>query len=253
MLDIAHTKYNMSFGVLTNGSMLHKIQDVLVDYGSYCRVSLESACEETFNVYKRPKSADASFPRVINNVRNLVIARNEASSKLQVGYKFSLDKNNWRDISKAFPLAMELGVDSLQFKRIRNVPSELNAIETVRAMKIIMEGVRQYPNLRVLGVDLQPTVLECGCWLTPIHLLVDPEGYVALCCYYRQRPDWRETHCLGNMFKESLRELWYSQKHWDVLKKIDSRECNKYDCRFHYYNKLMRDLVVDGVGQLDFI
>jgi hypothetical protein len=34
---------------------------------------------------------------------------------------------------------------------------------------------------------------------------------------------------------------------------INTDDCNKYDCRFHSYNKMMRRLILEDIGQLHFV
>jgi hypothetical protein len=55
------------------------------------------------------------------------------------------------------------------------------------------------------------------------------------------------------MFQKDLQDIWFSQEHWSKVSSIDIEDCNKYDCRFHYYNELMYNLVIEDVGQLAFI
>ena len=47
--------HGVHFGILTNGTNLTKqLQEKLVKFGSYCRISIESALEKTFDYYKKP-------------------------------------------------------------------------------------------------------------------------------------------------------------------------------------------------------
>lgn len=244
----------LSFGFLTNGTNLtDELIERLVKHGSYCRISLESGSEETFNITKRPINKAASFSRVVENIKNLVRLRNErrAVTKLQISIKYSIDQMNYQDVVKAVELAERLHVDSIQFKMIRNMPTEIKEENIINNLMKTLEEVAIYKNsLRVL-YDLRKSRLETKCWLSPLQVTIDPYGDVYICCYYRHRP--HKKHCLGNMFSKSLRDIWYSDEHWEKINNIDTEECNRYDCRFHYYNKLMWDLVMEDIGQLHFV
>lgn len=244
---------DISFGFLTNGTNLtQELQLKLVKYGSYCRISLESATEKMFNYYKRPISKKAGFKNVIRNIENLVKLRNEnlPETKLQISIKYAIDRNNYKDVLKVIGLANGLKADSVQFKLIRNMPSQLKDTKIINNLKKRIEDIKdKYPGLRIIP-DFEKSKLKTKCWLSPLQLLVDPYGDVYICCYYRHRI---KDHCLGNMLKNKLKDIWYSQEHWAKLANIKVSDCNKYDCRFHYYNELMQKLVIDDIGQLHFI
>lgn len=245
--------YGIAFGLLTNGTNLNeKLRKRLVLNGSYCRVSIESATEETFNFYKSPSNENAGFHTVVANISKLVKERKECEpkSKLQVSMKFSVDKNNYKDVPKALSLGAKLGVDSVQFKLIRNMPSEIKDQKTIdwlyRQISLVQKG---FPGLRVVP-DFSKSVLKTKCWLSPLQVTIDPYGDAFICCYYRHRLD---KHRLGNVFREGLKSLWFSQTHWEKISRINIKDCNKYDCRFHYYNELMEELIIKDIGQLHFI
>lgn len=246
-------KNNISFGFLTNGTNLtRELQSKLVKYGSYCRISLESASEEIFSRYKKPVNDKAGFKDVIGNIKSLVKLRNKyfSKTKLQISLKYAIDRNNYQDTSNAIALADRLKLDSVQYKLIRNVPSELKDEKFINNLeRRIIKRAQMYPDLRVI-VDLQKSKLKTKCWLSPLQLVVDSFGDVYICCYYRHR---MKEHLLGNMLKNKLKDVWYSPEHKRKIANIKKYDCDKYDCRVHYYNELMQKLVVDDVGQLSFI
>lgn len=247
--------YGMSFGLLTNGTNLtDEIKDKLVKHGSYCRISLESASEEAFNTTKRPINKDAGFSKVLSNIEDLVKLRKKSAeeTKLQISIKYSIDETNCQDVTNAADLAKGLGADSVQFKMIRNMPSELKDKAIIEELSRQLEEKKaalSNSSYRVL-YDLSKSRLETKCWLSQLQVTIDPFGDAYICCYYRHRA---KDHLLGNVFEDGLKGFWFSEKHWEKIDSIDSNECNKYDCRFHYYNKLMWDLIMDDTGQLHFV
>lgn len=244
----------IDFGLLTNGTNLtNEIKTRLVDGGSYCRVSVEAGSRNVFDSYKKPQGRKAGFVVVMKNIEDLVAMREarRADSKLQISYKYSLDMNNYEDALPAVELARKLKVDSIQFKCIRNVPSEIKDPVIIRKLREQLHAARtDYPGFRIVD-NLEKSFLnDCRCWLSALQLTVDPYGDVYICCYYRHR---MERHKLGNLFARSLRDIWYSEEHWHKISQIETADCNKYDCRFHYYNELMQALVIEDAGQLSFI
>jgi radical SAM protein with 4Fe4S-binding SPASM domain len=247
-------EHGVAFGLLTNGTNLtDELIEQLVLHGSYCRVSVEAASRRIFDIYKQPSSGKTGFDAVIDGIAGLVAARNGSSAPhaLQISYKYSVDMNNFEDVLPAVALADSLQVDSIQFKCIRNVPSEIRDDRLIaRLQKEIADARLLHSRLPILENLGKSSLTKCRCWLSPLQLTVDPYGDVFICCYYRHR---RERHRLGNLFERRLQEIWYSQEHWQKIKQIDVEECNRYDCRFHAYNELMHEFVVEDEGQFAFI
>jgi radical SAM protein with 4Fe4S-binding SPASM domain len=238
----------VSVGILTNGTAISPLRaQLLTRLCSYVRVSVEAGCAETFQRVKRPLSASLDFEQVMQNLCLLLGSRREQASRCQISYKFTVDKNNFEDIEAAICLVAKLGVDSIQFKSIRNVPSELSIEEKSMLNRCLAELRAQYPAVRILG-SLLPYRVSTSCWLSPLNVVIDPVGDLYLCCYYRHR---RERHRFGNLFSSSLRELWYSDEHREKLRGIRDDECERYDCRFMRYAETLNKAL--EFGQLEFL
>jgi len=140
-------------------------------------------------------------------------------------------------------------VDSLQFKAARLCASELDARLSATVSQRIFELREDYPNVPIVG-GVDKINMTQQCWLTPLQVMIDALGEVFLCCYYRHRKD---THSIGNAFQTSLRDIWFSDRHWEAIRAIKPAECNLLDCRFVHYNHIMTELVAKGRGQFEFI
>jgi radical SAM protein with 4Fe4S-binding SPASM domain len=195
---------------------------------------------------KRPKSP-GGLAEVLANVTMLIRHRDRLRSPCQISLKYAVGKHNKDDLERAVRHARRLGVDSIQFKSIRNMPSELTIGEK-HVLNRRLEALRYaYPSVRILG-NLLPYHSRVPCWLSPLHVTIDAVGDVFVCCYYRHR---RDRHKYGNVFERSLRELWYSPEHFAKLAAIRMKECERYDCRFMKYADTMDDAL--DHGQLDFL
>jgi len=235
-------------GLLTNGTAISRSRARhLARSCSYIRVSIEAGSEPTFLQVKRPKSASVGFAQVLENVSLLIHYRDRLKSRCQVSLKYAIDKNNMHDLEAAIRHARDLHVDSIQFKCIRNVPSELSN-EQKQLLNEELSGWRvAYPGVRILG-DLRPYRVKVPCWLSPLHVMIDAVGDAFACCYYRHRS---EHHRYGNVFDRRLRDLWYSTDHLKTIGTIRKEECEKYDCRFIKYAEVMDNALAHG--ELDFL
>jgi len=234
----------ISTGVLTNGSFFSgEMQKTIIKNCSYIRVSLEAGSND---IFKRAKGItnDEEFPKIIGNIEKGLQLRESYGSEIDIGIKFTVGRHNYSDMENAILLARNLGVDSIQFKLYENVDSiqlyknPEKLIKDEKGVRIKFKDLKEkYTNstTKIIG-NLQKSKLEGKCWLSPLITVVDANGYVFLCSYYRHRQD---SHKIGNIFENSFKEIWFSDRHREVIERINLDECNKYDCRFHRYNTLM--------------
>lgn len=243
---------DLRFGLLTNGTMVSGLlMEDVINNCSYVRFSMEAGSREVYNRYK---GCD-HFNMVCDNMEDAIRFRDEVGSDCMIGYKFTVDENNVDDIAWAFRTAQNIGVDSLQFKPIRNVPSELSSQDMHVANTIIRKMCDAYPDLHVtsnLGTSMEQYQMKGGCWLNPLWPTIDPNGDIWICCYYRHRKN-QGRHKIGNIYTDDFHDIWYGPRHEEMISLIDKCECMKYDCRFMKYNDIMSDILLKHKGQLEFV
>lgn len=240
----------MSVGLLTNGTKLKgELASALVDCAGYVRVGFDAATKQTFQKVKRPKTPEAQFEAVCRNVKELLRLRDERGTRARISMKAVLDANNYMEVEDCVKLAVELGVDSVQFKAARLVSSELTPGQSDLVNAKLDQYRKEYPEMVIVG-SASKLDMTSQCWLTPLQLTVDALGEVYLCCYYLHRKD---SHSIGNCFESPVSDLWYSERHWEAVRNIKRHECNKLDCRFVKYNKIMNEVMLDNDAQFEFI
>lgn len=241
----------IKIGILTNGTKLKgDLAEVLIDHASYVRVGFDGGTEETIHRVKRPRSPEARFDAVCENVRNMIRMRNERDTICRISMKVVVDQENRHEIEEAVVLACELGVDSIQFKAARVCDTELT-VEQSDETNAEIERCRYTYRDRVVVIGGTTKVnATTQCWLTPLQLTIDTLGDVYLCCYYTHR---KEKHTIGNCFTDPLKALWNHDDHWKKIDAIEPCECNNLDCRFVKYNEIMNEVMRDNDAQFEFI
>ncbi|MCP4639181.1 MAG: hypothetical protein GY851_02040, partial [bacterium] len=159
------------------------------------------------------------------------------------------DTSNCDEVEDCVRLAADLGVDSVQFKAARLCDTELLGEEAQRVEAVLADVRERYPDIPVVG-SVAKLNMARKCWLTPLQIMVDALGDVFLCCYYIHR---KGSHGIGNAFARPLRDVWYSERHWEAIRGIHPPECNNLDCRFVRYNDILSELLIDTEGQFEFI
>jgi radical SAM protein with 4Fe4S-binding SPASM domain len=247
----AHMRYltqrGASFGLLTNGTMLNDdLIDAILVGGTYCRISLEASSFPDYYTYKRV-SHDVWY-KVMGNIERLVFAKKISKSPCQITLKFSVGKNlrGVQHYMDAVELGNRLEVDGIQIKALRHAPDELTDDE-----KLIEDGHCQYV-MHVLKTDdswmkrwIVPESEIPQCWLNPLHVVMDQDGDLYICCFYYYRP---QEHRIGNIFKDDFKKIWLSDEHRKKIAAIDKKQCEIVDCKFFRHHYAIEEALISQRG-----
>jgi len=250
LIDCA-ARMDLRVGILTNGLFINKekypkIYSSILDHCSYVRVSMESASQEIFKKVRR-RGDTFSFDTIFKNISQLI---QDKSEDIQVSYKYNIGSiYDFNDVCRAITLAEEAGFDSVQFKTACNVEEDFKEDRKEVEQKIKSFAARTLHTTKLLcNFTKYNLSKKDSCFMSAVHTLIDYNGDVFICCYYRHRI---QSHRIGNVFKKSFYDIWHSYEHWKKMKEINVEECNLYDCRFIKYNELMDHAL--KTGQLEFI
>jgi GTP 3',8-cyclase len=244
-------KRDCHFSMLTNGSLITQEEiRVMITKGTFIRVSLEASNKQDYGKYKQ--TAVEVWDRVIDNIRSLVELKKEIGSQCSVGIKFAVSKslrgsNHYED---GIYLAKELGVDRLTFKATRGGEEELEYAESLGENKNLEDALDLLRPKCVVSKWIVPARFDYvpQCWLNPIHTVMNWKGDLFICCYYYFRKD---RHKIGNIFQQDFKEMWFSDKHKEMIKNIKREECRQVDCKFFHYHDDFNEN--DKVGSVYFV
>lgn len=249
----------LKFAILSNFSIQNwRLLDLIAGKASYVRASIDTFDENIYRALRRPKGIN-SLKQVVENVENIIRIKQKANSEMQVGVKILLTTLNFENLTQTTEQAIAIGFDSIQFKMARDTDVEVRDKQAIDKINDELRQIRdKYGNtIRVLGNvtevgKVEKTGINRQCWLSPCHVAITPTGDVPLCCYYQEH--FRNpNHIYGNIKEQSLKDIWYSDRHWEALRNTDIDECNRYDCKYHLYNEIMYQALVLGKGQWEFV
>jgi radical SAM protein with 4Fe4S-binding SPASM domain len=236
-------------GLLTNGSLLSgEIADLVADHFTYIRVSIDASDGCVYNQIHRPRKI-YEFQTILNNLEGVISKRNQKNSKLTVGAKVLVCQTNMNFIEGITNLAKDIGCDYVQFKPMRNAKDSLFPEQVARVDDFIKTLQEKYYPFSVCG-GAKSSKTNLKCWLSPLHILVDPLGDVYPCSHYQYR---RESTRIGNLFEQPLEKIWFGSRHKEVIEDLKVEECNLYNCRWHYYNEIMWQVIKGNKMHLNFI
>jgi len=238
----------VSVGVLTNGTVLNKgyleKSDCQIGTFSYIRTSLD---------YSNPKSYLAGkgvdlFETVVGNAKSLIDMRGiELCPK--IGFKFLLNTKNISEMADMVSLSESVGVDYAQFKFEHSSGNMVDDRQT-RYADMQVRALRKKADIPVYGI-LKRAPCNVRCFMSPIHAVVDCFGNVYTCCHFSD-----ERGLIGNAFEEGFVNLWFSEKHREVMNKLSPGMCERESgggCRWFGYNEIMDRVINRHDGDLEFI
>lgn len=263
MLYARHKDITASF--LTNGVFL-EVDKVLDADPILVRISLNCGTEESYRRFHGYPEGWDYFDRVRGKMRELVRRKLERNARTLVGISLIVDDRNMQDVVEA---AREIravvndagpGIDYVIVRPVMNYShfhaehAKLGDNTKMDAHRMMDEGGAVKEILDELGIPLvlikdsfdqapdESFYEDARCLAYGVAGEIRHNGDVQLCSDSYGNPEYT----IGNLFEQSLQEIWTSERRFDVLDRINERECFKTTCphnsRGHHYNRLFHQV-----------
>ncbi len=237
---------DLDLSLATNGIRIdHKRLDIILDSLKWIRFNISAGTKETFQKIHRVNQMD----RVLGNAKALAEMKKKLNSNCVIGFQMVVTKENMNDIVPLSKLGRECGVDYFVVKPCSDTfDSRLNSPkgEYIEALDIFKEA-EQYSNEKYTVNVKWKKVLNGGwkdygsCHGTQFILGLSGRGDVFPCGHWFQ--ERRDEFLMGNIINKSFKEIWESDRYWEVQEKIRKEvNVNKHcesNCRQHYINRFL--------------
>jgi MoaA/NifB/PqqE/SkfB family radical SAM enzyme len=203
---------------MVNESILNDLIDLKIE-GVY--ISIDAATKKTYESIR----VGCNFERVINNVKKFLELKCKKRSLLpEVSFRYIVMKPNVEEMPEFVKLVASFDIKMLgRGARLDFVGNlEFPEVKHLSVYKIPDRIIQQVMiNAKKYGVNVffshieptkNPSINQCIAWLEPYIIM---GGYVLPCCNILMsnvRTILRE-HSFGNIFKQSLEEIWYSERY----------------------------------------
>ncbi len=245
---IEYTKHSgADLALITNGSVIRE-QDIVpaVSCATWIRISLDAATPQTRQRVHR--TAENDFENTIANMRKLATAKKERDAAVQLGAQIALCPENVHEIFEVARISKECGMDYTQIKPVIFHPQSSNrqlerdffidALQDARAAREKLEDerfkvyVKEDQFSAILAENHEVGVYQkCYADFFPI---IEANGLVYYCSQTRGLPEFM----LGDLNRNSFREIWESGRRKEIFQSIDIRKCQPV-CRCHPINKTL--------------
>jgi MoaA/NifB/PqqE/SkfB family radical SAM enzyme len=242
-------------GVVTNGFLLNRCQSSLAK----CRwvgVSVDAGNRDSFAALK--KMPPDVFDKVIGNIATLHMA----APDLEITYKFLAHPLNISSIYEAVRLAKSIGCRFFHMRPVGKSwdslaqPNIFTPLDIAMAKTHIEQARLDFEDeqFHVFGImhKFSNNWEICHdftkCHAVAMTAIIQPDNIVGLCCDRRGDPKLE----LGRFDKpEDILGLWGSQKHLDIMRNINLKECPR--CTYGPHNQLFEHMILSDDTCKNFI
>lgn len=240
-------KNGLDLGFVSNGYLVNDEDwwEVVNNNCKFVGFSMDAGNKEAYCKVKGVP--EDHFNKVLNNLEGLANTRERLGTKLQIGYKFVLDKDNWESIYEAAAEAKSHGVNHFQFRpaidpnynffadKLDNITGQISrAQEDLNSKDFHVYGV-----MHKFNKDLSKKHDFSKCRATMLTSTWCADGKVYMCTDTRGC-GWSE---LGNHYPDPKKFIanWGNSEH---LKKTDNinfkRDCDR--CTLTAYNEMFEQV-----------
>jgi len=237
-------KLGLDVGFITNGILLNK--DNVKDIVSSCvwiRVSLDAATKET---YLKTHCLNSNiFELVVSNIKLLSKEKKKQKSNITIGVGFLTYDKTINEIVDFAKLSSKLGVDYAQYRPLlkKHTEKEFNTKSQDAVIKKIEEAYKysnknfsvvssmhKYKLIASKKCDRQYDV----CYGHNFATVIAADKKMYLCCHMRGV----KKYCIGDLNKNTLKEIWSSKQREKVYKNINFKDCPLL-CRCDSFNTIL--------------
>jgi len=215
---------------------------------TWLRVSLDAGGPE---VFKRTHGMDeAAFHKTVENIRKLVQTKKKTRSTCTLGVGYLTDTGLGPDMYKCTELCRDLGVDYIQFRPLLRRYGEeelrydfddvLPWIEKCTKLATenfdVLFSKHKYDSMQYDAVNRGYDV----CYGHHFATTIAANLKVYICCHMRGV----EKYCLGDLKKNTLKEIWNSEQRKKAYRNIDFKDCPPL-CRCNTFNQVLWNIAQD--------
>jgi radical SAM protein with 4Fe4S-binding SPASM domain len=219
--------FKINVAISTNlNNFNDKICSELLDSGvDDLIVSLDGASQESVSKYQ----IGNNFKKVIDNMKRLVDRKKELKLNApKITWLFLVDSSNEGEIEQAKILSQQIGVDRINFSKIRCDTGNELLLNNEEQFLNVEEWLPENESLSMYNFSKKEKKKIRSCRWLWLQSSINWNGSVSPCCAV-----WHEKFDFGNVSDTSFFKIWNSPKYQEARKitrgeKIDTAEniCN---------------------------
>jgi len=245
-------KLGFDVGTITNGSIItEKNVDVLIKNLQWIRISLAGGDAKS---YSKVQGVD-QFDKVVNNIKLLSKRKENLKSNINIGIRTLVTPENIHTITNFANEIKKLNINYYQLApdQYTNDGGKFwNSVETQQVFKethdVLLEN-----NISFLGTAYMKSQEKIDypttCYAHFFKAAILAEGYYVFC--QNGRDD--ERYHIGNIYNQTLKEIWNSDKIKDIEKWVRPNNCGLFCKHMAINNSLEENIHPDQNMSPNFV
>ncbi len=235
-------KVGIDAGFITNGSLLSRTNaEILLKSCVWIRISLDA-----FNrkIFKKVHGMNGlMFDKVVDNIKLLVSLKNKLKSNVTIGIGYLTCDYTVGGLFEMTKFSKSLNVDYLQFRPMQ-IHNNGNLIyHSADIKEIIYKCMEEstdkfkvvYSKHKYDMMDREDYGRNYNrCYGHQFATVIAADGKMYICCHLRGN----EKYCIGDLRKNSFREIWDSGFRQKIAENIDFKDCIPL-CRDNTFNQIL--------------
>jgi len=238
---------DLDVSLATNGVKINKdrVKD-MVSSLVWLRFNISAATPDSYHKIHGVKGE--VFHKVLDNIKLCVDTKNKLGLETAIGLQMVVVHDNTQDIVPLAKLGRELGVDYLVIKPCSDTyqgtigsPSE----EYLQIEDIFKEAETYSNDDYLVSVKWQKMgnlgLKDYGvCYGTAFIIAISGNGRVFPCGHFFNFCS--DEFVMGNIIETSLKDIVFSDRYWEVQKRVQSLDVNKEcesNCRQYYVSEFL--------------
>lgn len=228
-------------GTITNGSAItNRNVDNFIDNLQWIRISMAGGDSDS---YKKVQGVD-QFDLILRNIELLSKRKTERNSNFNIGIRILVTPENISTLENFANLIKHFNIDYYQIApdqfstdkgEFWNRKSSQDTFKRVEEI-LSKHGINLFTTTYISAQENlnYPTT----CYAHFFMLTIVAEGYVTFCKNARGE----ENFYIGNIYKNSLKEIWEDEKTKQIEKWVRPNNCGLF-CRHMAINNSMEDII----------
>lgn len=253
--------WNIEIGFVSNGAYLSKfLIEEIARTCKWCGFSINSGTAEDHHIVSG--SPIGTFNKIISNIVYMSEYIKAYDLSCNIGYKFLITDNNYKNIYKGIELASKIGVRHFQLRPTDLQPIRSEKIDIIEVENQIKKGLDlEVPGkFEVFGIREKfskdfKKVTPWKCIASPLGSTWKANGNIVIC------PDSRHTdndndRILCNFITdglENVRRSWGSAKHKKMIDIANEKINDCHRCTSIHWHNLYRETVLNDSMDLSLI
>jgi MoaA/NifB/PqqE/SkfB family radical SAM enzyme len=227
----------IDIGLGTNGILFNNGNDGIkaLENLTYIRFNISAASKEAYKILH----GSIEFDKVIEKIKFCVKTKEESGLPVTIGMQMVLTP---KDINETIPLAKlgkELGVDYFQIKQCADLQDNSLGIYneyfkgTYDSFKDTLKKAESESTDKYHVLPKWYAITEGykqdydRCLGTPFLLYSDGLGKIFTCGMFFDKKWWKD-YLLGDLTKQSFKEIINSERYKEVMKRVSEIDCHKF-------------------------